>query len=114
MKKKLIVPIFTMVVGIAWLLNSYDVIKGVDWIWSGGLASAGVLCLWIGGFNRLTVVIGPFLISASVLSILRQTDRILLNREIPILVIILGFLMILSHVLRLPNSELLKDGEEVE
>lgn len=103
-----------MVVGIAWLLNSYDVIKGVDWIWSGGLASAGVLCLWIGGFNRLTVVTGPFLISASVLSILRQTDRILLNREIPILVIILGFLMILSHVLRLPNSELLKDGEEVE
>ena len=103
-----------MVVGATWLLNTYNVIQGVDWIWTGGLAAAGILCLWVGGLNQLTIVTGPFLISASILSILRQTGQITLEREIPILVIILGFFMLLSHVLKLPASELLKDKEGTE
>jgi len=80
MKTKLIIPILTMVVGTTWLLNACNVIQGVDWIWTGGLAAAGILCLWIGGFNQLTIVAGPFLISASILSILRQTGGITLEK----------------------------------
>lgn len=44
--KKLIVPIFTIVVGVTWLLNVLGVVPGVDWIWTGGLAVGDLLDTW--------------------------------------------------------------------
>jgi hypothetical protein len=108
MGKKLVVPILTVVVGVTWLLNVMEVMPGVDWIWTVGLAAAGILTIAVGGLNKVTIVTGPLLVVASVCSLLRQTNRLQLNREIPILVIVLGVLMIVSHLSRLPTPATLR------
>jgi hypothetical protein len=109
MNKGLVVPIVTTVVGVAWLLNVLQVMPGVDWLWTAGLAAAGVLALAVGGLNRVSVVIGPFLLVSSVLSVMRQTGKLAVDREMPILVIVLGLLMLVAQLARLPLPEALQD-----
>lgn len=108
MGKKLVVPILTIIVGITWLLNVLHIMPEVDWIWTVGLAAAGIVSIALGGLNKVTIVAGPFLIIASVCSLLRQTHRLPVDREVPILVIILGVLMAISTVSRLPVPDALK------
>ena len=94
MKQKLTVPILIITVGVAWLLNTLHVVPDVDWVWSLGLLAAGVLTITIGGITKMTLVVGPLLLAASVFSVLRQTGRITEQVEIPLLVILLGGLML--------------------
>ena len=114
MGKKLVAPVLTITVGVAWLLNVLQVMPDVDWIWTAGCAAAGILSIAIGGLNKLTIVMGPFLLVASVFSLLRQTGRLPVDREIPILVIVLGVLMLVSQFSRLPVPEAFReqDGED--
>ena len=100
-RKGYVIPILVIVLGVTWLLNVLGIIPGVDWIWTLGLAAAGVLTLAVGGLNKLTVVVGPFLIVASGCSVLRQTGRLSLDVEAPVLIIVLGCLMFLVQVLDL-------------
>jgi hypothetical protein len=111
MGRKIVVPILVIVVGITWLLNVLEVMPGVDWMWTVGLAAAGVLTMVVGGLNRITVITGPFLLVASVCSLLRQTGRLAVDREIPFLVIALGVLMLVSQLSRLPLPEALRPEE---
>ena len=112
MGKKLVVPILTVIVGVTWLLNVLEILPGVDWMWTVGLAAAGILTIAVGGLNKLTIVTGPFLIIASVCSLLRQTNRLAVDHEIPILVIILGVLMGISQLLQLPTPDVLKPEDD--
>ena len=111
MNKKLIAPILTIIVGLTWLLNTLNIIPGVDWAWSIGLATVGILSVAVGGFNKVSIVTGPFLIIASVFSIMRQSERININLEVPILVIVLGILMLLSQLSKLQLPDALKEKE---
>lgn len=111
MGKKLVVPILIILVGATWLLNVLGIMPGIDWIWTVGLAAAGILTVVIGGVNKVTVVTGPFLLVASVCSLLRQTGRLAVDREIPVLVIVLGVLMLISQLSRLPTPEMLRPEE---
>ena len=106
MNKKLIAPILTIIVGLTGLLNTLNIIPEVDWAWSIGLATVGILSVAIGGFNKVSIVTGPFLIIASVFSVMRQTGRINIDLEGPILVIVLGVLMLISQLskLQLPDA----------
>lgn len=97
------VSIIVIAVGCAWLLNTLEVLPGVNWIWTGGLGLAGLLILALGGLNKVTAVTGPFLILTSIFSVLRQTGRIDIDQEVPILVIALGLLMLVSQLLPLPQ-----------
>jgi hypothetical protein len=106
--KKLVVPLLTILVGVTWLLNVLGIMPGVDWMWTVGLAAAGMFTLILGGLNKLTVVTGPFLLVGSVCSLLRQTGRLAVDREIPILVIVLGVLMLVSQLSNLPVPEALR------
>lgn len=108
----IIAGILVMGLGSAWLLNVLDVIPGVDWIWTVGLGMIGVLTLVFGGINRVSVVIGPFLMSASILSILRQTERITEKVEVPTLIIILGALIIVSYMLKVPMPDMLQKDDD--
>ena len=83
----------------------------MDWLWTGGLAVVGILMLVIGKIDKLKGVLGPFLIIASICSILRQTERLSIDKEIPILVIVLGILLIIVNVINLPAPEALKQDE---
>ena len=83
----------------------------MDWLWTDGLAVVGILMLVIGTIDKLKGVLGPFLIIASICSILRQTERLSIDKEIPILVIVLGILLIIVNVINLPAPEALKQDE---
>lgn len=111
MNKKLITPILTIIVGLTWLLNTLNIIPGVDWAWSIGLATVGILSVAVGGFNKVSIVTGPFLIIASVFSVMRQTGRINIDLEVPILVIVLGVLMLISQLSKLQLPDALKEKD---
>ena len=114
MKTKLVTPILTILFGAAWLLNTLNIIPGVDWLWTVGLAATGIISMAVGGLNKLTVVVGPFLLVAAIFSIMRQTGRLNLDHEVPILVIVLGILMLISQLSKLPVPESFKkpDNED--
>lgn len=107
-RKRFVVPILVILLGVTWLLNVLKIIPGVDWIWTVGLAAVGILTLAVGGINKLTAVTGPFFIVASVCSILRQTGRLEIDREVPILTIVLGCLLLLVQLINLPLPEIMK------
>lgn len=111
-RKQLIVPILIILLGVTWLLNVLKIVPGVDWIWTVGLAAVGIIALVLGGINKLSVVVGPFFIIASICSVLRQTGRLELDREVPILTIVLGFLLLLAQITNIPSPEILKPEDK--
>lgn len=100
-KAGLVVPILIIAVGAGWLLNELELMPGLDWIWTIGLACVGLITL-AGGLNRFTAVVGPFLLVASLFSVLRQTGTMRIEIEVPCLVIVLGVLLLIARVARLP------------
>ena len=91
-------------VGLGWLMNILEIIPGVDWAWSLGLGATGLLWLVCGGINKGTIVIGPFLLITSVLSIARQGGHLQFEVEVPLLIITLGALLLLSRLSNLPTG----------
>jgi hypothetical protein len=110
-KSMVAVAVLVIALGVAWLLNTLNVIPGIDWIWTGGLGIAGILVLMMSGIDRVSVVVGPFLLVTSVLSVLRQTGRLRFDIEMPILAIGFGVLFLFAVVLPLPKPPFL-DGNE--
>jgi hypothetical protein len=101
-KKTLLPPILLITVGSGWLLSTLGVVPSVNWVWTLGLAAVGFLTFAIGGFDKFTVVMGPFFLIASCLSVLRQTGRFDLDIEVPILVILAGLLLLIARSHRVP------------
>ena len=104
--KQYVAPILIIIVGVGWILNVQGVIPNIDWVWTCSLAAVGVLTLAIGGINKVTAVIGPFLIVSSICSILRQTDKLSIEMEVPILTIALGVFLLGVRILDLPSPEI--------
>jgi hypothetical protein len=96
-KKTLLLPVLLIVVGTGWLLTTMGIAPQIDWIWTLGLATAGLLAFVIGGFDKTTFVAGTFFIAASFLSLLRQTGRVSIDIEVPILVILCGILLLIAR-----------------
>lgn len=112
MQKQFIVPTLIIVIGVGWLLNVQGVLPKVDWIWTCALAAAGIMTIVVGGLDKLTAVVGLFLLIASMCSVLRQTDKMSIEQEVPILTIVLGVLLLVVNVLKLPSPGILEeDGE---
>jgi len=82
--------------GVAWLLNNVGVLPTVEWVWTLGLAVSGIMIVLMLGLDKVTAVIGPFLVIGSFFSILRQTSKISTNYEVPILVIIFGLFLLIT------------------
>ena len=113
-RRMIIVAVLVIALGIAWLLNTLNVIPGVDWLWTGGLGVAGLLALANRGFTKFTFVIGSFLLISSVCSILRQTGMLRPNIEIPVLFIVFGVLILVSMLLPLPIPEAFREEKRGE
>ncbi len=111
-KKSIAVSCLIITLGIGWLLTSQSIMPGVDWVWVLGLGVVGVLVLAMGGLDKVTVVVGPFLIFATFLSILRQTGRLTVETEVPVLVIIVGVLTLVSTLLPLPGPRWLNAPDD--
>ena len=101
-KKSLLPPMVLITVGAGWLLTTLGFAPGIDWVWTLGLAAVGLLVFVVSDFDKVTVVIGPFFILASFLSIFRQTGRLQINVEVPILVIIAGVLLLIARIPAIP------------
>ena len=95
-----------VMLGLGWLLTVLGLAPDVGWVWTFSLGLVGVLVFVVSrGLDKVSVVLGPFLIVASFLSIFRQSDRLRLDVEIPILTMVLGGLLLLSQLpaIRLPR-----------
>lgn len=103
-KAEVLIPGLIVAVGLGWLMNSLEIIPGVDWAWSLGLGGTGLLWLVCGGINKGTVVIGPFLMITSVLSIARQAGHLRFEVEVPLLIVTLGALLLLARLSNLPTG----------
>lgn len=108
-KGTLVVPILMIAVGIGWLLSTLNIIPEINWIWTAGLAAAGLLPFALGGLDKVNIVVGPWFLSASVLSVLRQSGKLSFDVEVPILVIIAGVLMIIARSPAFPSPSWLID-----
>jgi len=97
-------------VGIGWLLTVLHILPGVNWVWVLALGVLGALVLILGGVNKLTIVVGPFLILATFFSLLRQTGRLSLDVEVPSLVIAAGALLLIARVAPIPAPHWLKES----
>jgi len=106
----IVVPVLIITIGVGSLLSAAGVAPDVDWIWSLGLAVVGILAL-ASGIDKVTAVVGPFLLFASVFSALRQTGRLSVNLEMPMLVIVFGVLMLIARIAPLPTPRWLSEVE---
>jgi hypothetical protein len=107
-----VLPILLITLGTGWILTVLGVAKDLDWPWSLGLLSVGLLTFIVGGIDKVTMVVGPLFIVASLLSILRQTGRMTLDLEAPVLVVITGVLMLLVHWKRIPAPRWLNEAND--
>jgi hypothetical protein len=82
--------------GTGWLLSSLGYVPQIRWLWVLALAAIGVMVFVVSGFNKVSVVIGPFFLVASLLSILRQSDRLSFDVEVPAFVILSGVLLLIA------------------
>lgn len=100
--KSLALPVLLITVGVGWLLTTLGVAPGIDWVWTLGLAAVGVLAFTVCGFDKVTFVAGSFFAVTSCLSLLRQTGRLSLDVEVPILVIVGGVLLLVARSAAIP------------
>lgn len=102
-KGPLALSLLIIAIGVGWLLSALGVLPVVNWIWSLGLGGLGVLTfVVVGGIDKVNVVIGPLLIAASGLSVLRQTRQLSFDVEVPMLVILVGILLFVSQLRIVP------------
>jgi hypothetical protein len=100
----LVIPILMIVVGVGWLLTAQGFGPGVNWVWTLGLAVIGILTFVVSkGVDKVSVVIGPFFLLASLLSVLRQTGQLSLDIEVPVLVISIGALLLVAQLPAIPT-----------
>jgi len=100
--KPILIALCLIALGTAWLLNNIGVMPGVNWIWTLSLAAVALVILAAAGLDKVTAVVVPLLMLASIASVLRQTGKLSSNYEIPGLVIAAGVLILLSHLSPLP------------
>ncbi|MEX2114580.1 MAG: hypothetical protein WD845_15405 [Pirellulales bacterium] len=111
-KKTLVPPILMITVGAGWLLTTLGIEPEIDWIWTLTLAVAGVMTFAVGGLDKVTMVVGPFFIVASCLSVLRQTDRLQPNVEVPVIVIVAGLLLLIARSPAVPMPSWILDDAQ--
>jgi hypothetical protein len=103
-KLPLVISILIIVVGVGWLLTAQGFGPGINWVWTLGLAVIGILTLVVSrGIDKISVVVGPFFLLSSLLSVLRQTGRLNPEIELPVLVISLGALSLVAQLPAVPK-----------
>lgn len=107
--KALFVPILLITVGVGWLMSTLGVAPDINWVWTLGLAVVGVSTFVLYGLDKVTLVVGSFFVLLSIMSVLRQSGRLSLDIEVPLLVIAAGVLMLVARHSRIPTPRWLND-----
>ncbi len=98
-----------MTFGLGWFLNVISILPKVNWFLTLSVAACGLIFLITDKINKFNFVIGMFLITVSISSIFRQLEKITLDMEVPVLVIVLGLLMFIAQAMKLPNPDWIID-----
>lgn len=101
-RKSLVIPVLLITIGTGSLLSTLGIAPTINWVWTLGLAMVGLLSIAISGIDKMTIVVAPFFLVASLLSILRQTHRLTFNVEVPIMVIVSGVLLLIARLPIIP------------
>lgn len=102
-KQPLVLAILIITVGVGWLLTVQGYAPNINWVWTLSLAVIGILTFVLsGGFDKVSIVIGPFLLASSLFSVLRQKGTLQIDTEVPILVILVGFLLLIAQLRAVP------------
>jgi hypothetical protein len=102
----LAIPVLIIGLGVGWLLTAQGFAPGVNWIWILGLGVVGIVTFVLSnGLDKVSVVLGPFFLLASLLSILRQMGNLSLDIEVPILVISIGVLLLVAQLPAIPKPD---------
>jgi hypothetical protein len=101
-RKTLVIPLLIIAIGTGWLLTTLNIVPGLNWIWILGLAITGLTSFAVSGIDKASILIGPFFLIASTLSVLRQIGYVTFNIEIPILVIVIGCLLLIARSPSIP------------
>ncbi len=101
-RKTLVIPLLIIAIGTGWLLTTLNIVPGLNWIWILGLAITGLTSFAVSGIDKASILIGPFFLIASTLSVLRQIGYVTFNIEIPILVIVVGCLLLIARSPSIP------------
>lgn len=109
-KKSMAIAILIITVGLGWLLTTLGVGSSIHWVWTMGLAVTGALVFLVSGIDKVSVVVGPFLIIASMLSILRQQELLRVDVELPILVMLTGALLLIAGMKGIPAPKWFHEG----
>ncbi|MES2832266.1 MAG: hypothetical protein V4695_09770 [Pseudomonadota bacterium] len=97
-------PIALLLLGIAWLLDSLHLLPDIQWVWVIGLCGAGVAILLLEGVTKSSVVTGPLLIIAGILSFFHQFHGLGWRYVIPVMLIATGAVLLISRSSTLPAS----------
>lgn len=97
-------PIFLVVVGLIWLLDSLNWMPAVQWVWIGGLAIAGIAILVLDKITKSSIVAGPLLLLASALSYARYYHNLGWRFIIPTMLLGAGVLMLIARLPTIPES----------
>jgi hypothetical protein len=97
-------PVVLIVLGATWLLHTLNWLPDIHWLWVIGLAGAGVAILLLDGITKSSIVAGPLLILAGLMSFLRQSYALGWNIEIPVMLIAAGILMLAARSPSVPES----------
>ena len=100
----IVISLLIIVVGVGWLLTALGIGPGINWLWTLGLGVIGILIFVVSrGIDKVSVVLGTFFLLASLLSMLRQTEQLRLDIEIPLLVISIGILSLVAQLPAIPK-----------
>jgi hypothetical protein len=110
-KMTIATPILIIALGVGWLLTTHNIVPGVNWIWILGLAITGILIL-VRSVDKVTIVVGPFLLVSTFFSMLRQTGQMSIDTEMPCLVIVFGILMLVARILPIPSPKWMVESSQ--
>lgn len=97
-------PIVMIVLGAVWLLSNLNWLPEVHWLWILGLAGAGIAILLLDGVTKSSIVAGPLLILAGVMSFLHHYYYVGWRFIIPVMLIAAGMMMLIARSGSIPVS----------
>ena len=105
-KGPLVLSLLIIPAGVGWLPSARGIGAEINWIWTLGLGVVGILTFVIsGGLDKWSIIVGPFFLASSVLSILRQTGKLPFDTEVPVLVIFVGVLLLIAQTSLIPPPQ---------
>ena len=111
-KSGLVLPFLIITVGVGWLLTTLGIAPQINWIWTLGLAVVGFTTFAVSGIDKASLVVGSLFLLASLFSVLRQTGRLQMDTEVPILVIATGVLLLIVRSPLIPVPSWLIQGAD--